>query len=194
MTKTTIQTVVGAVIVLIIGAVLGAFLVGTATGEQTFSGTTFDESNLVGDVYQGQTHVLMMQDGVFVGPIDTASNSVTVGTNGTALSAIKTGSATIWAPAQTIAATSSQQVELQSATDGSLASGLTGITADSICHVTMASSTNTTLGTLVVGGASASSTAGSIVARIVNLTGTTFTWDATASSSAKWKYTCFDPA
>ncbi len=194
MTKTTIQTVVGAVIVLIIGAVLGAFLVGTATNSDSFGGTTYDESNLVGDVRQGLTGVLVMQDGVIVGPISSGANSVTVGTNGTALAGVKTGGCTIWAPAQTITATTSQQVECQSATDGSLTSGLTGITADSTCHLTMASSTNTTLGTLVVGGASASSTAGSIVARIINFTGTTFTWDATASSSAKWKYTCYDPA
>lgn len=122
------------------------------------------------------------------------SGQLTLGTNGTQLAAIKTGSCTIWASGTTITATSSQQVECQSATDGSLASGLTGITTDSICSLTMASSTNTTLGTLVVGGSSASSTAGSIVARIINLTGTTFTWDATASSSPKWNYTCLDPA
>lgn len=117
-----------------------------------------------------------------------------VGSNGTDLAGIKTGSCTIWASSQTIAATSSAQVECQSATNGTLASGLTGITADSICSLNNASSTNTTSGSIVVAGVSASSTPGSIVARIANLTGGTFTWDATASSSAKWTYSCFDPS
>lgn len=118
---------------------------------------------------------------------------LTVGTNGTALSGLKTGSCTIWARATTIGATSTVQVECQSATNGSLASGLTGITSDSICQLTNASSTNTLSGSIVVAGVSASSTAGSIVARIANFTGTTFTWDSTASSSPKWQYTCYDP-
>lgn len=122
------------------------------------------------------------------------SGNVTVGSNGTELATLKTGACTIWAGAQTIAATSSQQVECQSSTVGTDVAGLTGVTADSICHLQTASSTNTTLGGIVVGGVSASSTAGAIVARIVNLTGTTFTWDATASSTPKWKYTCFDPS
>lgn len=122
------------------------------------------------------------------------TGSVTQGTSGTALAGIVTGGCTIWAGANTITATSTQQVECQSATNGTLASGLTGITSDSICHLTMASSTNTTLASIVVGGASASSTNGSIVARIINLTGTTFTWSAAASSTSKWKYTCFDPS
>ena len=114
-------------------------------------------------------------------------------TFGTTLAGIRTGSCTIWAGATTISATSTAQVECQSATDGSLASGLTGVTSDSTCELTTASSTNTTLGSIVVAGVSASSTAGSIVARIANFTGTTFTWNSTASSSAKWKYTCLDP-
>lgn len=123
---------------------------------------------------------------------------VTVGDNGTALANVKTGSCTIWAPANTIAATSSQQVECQGATNGSLSASLTGITTDSTCYLKMASSTNTTLGTILIGGASPTSTAtvsaGSLVARIVNLTGTTYTWSAAASSSAQWQYTCFDPS
>jgi hypothetical protein len=113
---------------------------------------------------------------------------------GSSINGIINGSCTVWAPATTIAATSTQQIVCQSATNGSLSSGLTGVTADSICTLTMASSTNTTVGGLVVGGASASSTAGNIVARLLNLTGTTFTWTDTASSSAQWRYSCFDPA
>ena len=116
----------------------------------------------------------------------------TWGTNGTSINAIKTGSCTIWDDSTTIAATTTDQVECQGATNGSI-SAITGITADSICTLTMASSTVTTLAGLDVQGASASSTAGTIVGRLSNLTGTTFTWTAAASSSAQWNYTCIDP-
>lgn len=122
------------------------------------------------------------------------TGSVTQGTSGTALAGIVTGGCTIWAPANTIAASTTQAVECQSSTSGTLASGLTGVTSDSICHLQTASSTNSTSNGIVVAGVSASSTNGSIVARISNFTGTTFTWSATASSTAKWKYTCFDPS
>ena len=118
---------------------------------------------------------------------------LTVGTNGTQFAGVKTGSCTIWTSSQTIAATSTQQIECQGATDGTI-SAITGITTDSVCSLAMASSTNTTVGSIALGGASASSTAGTIVGRLINLTGTTFTWTAAASSSDKWKYICFDPA
>lgn len=119
---------------------------------------------------------------------------LTLGTNGTKLAAIKTGSCTIWDDSTTIAASTTGQVECQSATTGALTSGLTGVTADSICSVRVASSTNTTIGGVFPVGVSASSTAGSIVVGLYNQTGTTFTWSAAASSSSQWKYTCFDPA
>jgi hypothetical protein len=122
------------------------------------------------------------------------SGTFKVGASGTSLAGIVTGSCTIWAPATTIAASTTQQVECQSSTSGSLASGLSGVTSDSTCVLRMASSTNTTSNGLVMGGTSASSTDGSIVGQVSNLTGGTFTWNATASSSAKWKYACFDPA
>lgn len=180
----------------IILAVLAVFGVGflTTHGGNLGGGTSYNESNLVGDVYQGLSHTLMMQNGVFVGPITTAQ-AVKVGTNGTSLAGIKTGSCTIWAPATTIAASTTQQVECQGATDGSI-SRISGITSDSTCVLTNASSTNTVSNSIVIAGQSASSTgtSGSIVARISNLTGGTFTWSSTASSSAKWKYLCVDPS
>ncbi len=122
------------------------------------------------------------------------SGQLTLGLNGTKLTTIKAGSCTIWSSATTIAASSTQQVVCQSATNGTLTSGLTGVTSDSICSVRIASSTNTTYGGLVPVGVSASSTPGSIVVGISNQTGATFTWSAAASSSPQWKYACFDPA
>lgn len=119
---------------------------------------------------------------------------LTLGANGTKLTAIKAGSCTIWDDATTIAASTTGQVVCQSATTGALTSGLTGVTSDSICSLKIASSTNTTSNGLAVLGVSASSTAGSIVAQLSNLTGATFTWSAAASSSSQWKYYCVDPA
>ena len=113
---------------------------------------------------------------------------------GTTVNADVFGSCTIWAGSQTIGATSTAQVVCQSATDGTLTSGLTNVTSDSYCTVTQASSTNTLSGGIAVGGVSASSTAGSIVVQIRNLTGATFTWNAAATSSSQWKYECKDPA
>jgi len=115
-----------------------------------------------------------------------------IGTNGTRTATDLYGSCTIWAPSQTIVATSTQQAVCQSATNGTLSS-ITGITTDSVCQVVMASSTNTTYGGIDIQGASASSTAGTIVLRIANFTGDTFTWTAAASSSSKWNYLCKDP-
>lgn len=169
--------------ILIVGVLLVALVGGQSTsfGGANCNGgncTDYDAVNVSEGYYVDDTEII---DG---------SGSLQVGT---ALDGIRVGSCTIWAPDQTIAATSTQQAVCQSATNGSLTSSLTGVTTDAICNVTNASSTNTTIGGIVVGGVSASSTAGNIVVRLVNLTGTTFTWDATASSSAKWQYTCFDP-
>lgn len=116
------------------------------------------------------------------------------GCSGTKWAGIVGGQATIWSSATTIAASSSAQVVLQTSTAGALTSGLTGVTADSICQVFMASSTNSTFLGLAVGGVSASSTAGSIVVQLFNQTGATFTWSAAASSSSQWQYLCHDPA
>lgn len=109
----------------------------------------------------------------------------------TALTALNFGSCTIWTSATTIAATSTQQIVCQANTDGSIGA-LSNITASSNCDLIMASSTNTTLGGLVVEGVSASSTAGTLVARLANFTGATFSWTSTASSSSQWEYQCFN--
>lgn len=58
---------------LIVGAVvlIGAFF--AAGGGDALRGVTYDESDLVGDVYNGRTHTLMLQEGELVGPIDTTA-------------------------------------------------------------------------------------------------------------------------
>lgn len=116
-----------------------------------------------------------------------------IGSSGTTIGGIVAGSCTIWAPAQTIAATTTQQIVCQSATNGGIATLGAGVTTDAICTLNHASSTNSTIGGLGVFGVSASSTQGTIVGQLSNLTGNTFTWTAAASSSAQWTYTCIDP-
>lgn len=149
--------------------------------------TNYDEIGTT-DGYEVDNSQVIDGSGNWVG-----TGTVKFGSNGTTLTAIKTGSCTIWAPATTIAASTTQQIVCQSATDGSIGS-ITGVTADSICQIINASSTNTTSNSIVVAGSSASSTAGTIVGRLSNLTGGTFTWTAAASSSAQWNYSCFDPS
>lgn len=91
MTKTNIG--IGALALLAIGLVLGVLGQRSnqvnVTPDKPLGGTVYDQSNLVGDVYQGIGGVLMMQSGVFVGPINTAntvtfSGEVTLGNCGTA--------------------------------------------------------------------------------------------------------------
>lgn len=129
--------------------------------------------------------------GLTITPIE-STDGVKIGSNGSTYANIKSGACTIWAPATTIAASTSQQIVCQSATDGSIGS-ITGVTTDSVCNLMMASSTNTTSNSISLQGISASSTAGTLVGRLSNLTGTTFTWSAAASSSSQWNYLCFDP-
>lgn len=127
----------------------------------------------------------------------TISGGLKVGSSGTSVNNKVTGVCTVWSSATTIAATSSAAVVCQSATDGSLTSGLTGVNSRAIVDIRMGSSTNTTVGGLIItGNVSASSTPGSILFRLYNATGATFTWTAAASSSSltnpTWTYTAED--
>jgi hypothetical protein len=102
MTKITtkILLIVSAVALLAIGYALGV-----GTSKNALGGTSYDAMNFVGDVSQGLGKVLMMQNGVFVGPIAT-SKTVTIGSAGSAVSLIKCGTAT-WNPASITSSTDS---------------------------------------------------------------------------------------
>lgn len=160
----------------LIVVVLAMVLVG---GNQSVTEVRYEERDLAGVT---NLDTLQLSDGI------------TIGTNGTSIAGVVAGSCTIRSGATTIAASTTQQVDCQSATNGGLSSGLTGVTADSICSLQHASSTSVAGQGLGVFGVSASSTAGSIVAQLSNLTGGTFTWSAAASSSSQWKYSCIDPS
>lgn len=115
------------------------------------------------------------------------SGNLTTGTSGTVISRINTGFCTIQASGTTITASSTKTVDCQASTTGTQ-SALTGVTAGDKCFLGEATTSPTTGQGLSVVGASASSTSGYITANIANLTGGTFTWTSTASSS--WPYYC----
>ncbi len=117
----------------------------------------------------------------------TFSGAVTIGSSGTAMSRMNFGECNIHASANTIAATSTVQVDCQSGTGTQTAiSDLPAWTAGDAMFLTMATSTNTTVEGLSILGVNASTTAGFITIDLFNGTGTTFTWTANASSS--WQY------
>lgn len=160
-----------------VGVAIAGIVVGSLFSVVTKSAPSQDYSGVYNQVQR-----VFDQAGVHIGP------------NGTNLNGLKVGGCTIYSTATTIAASSSAVTSCQAATDGSI-SGIAGITTDSVCTLQTASSTNPLFGGLLVGGVSASTTqAGTLDARIYNATGGTFTWSATASSSVKWNYSCFDPA
>ena len=70
--------IASAIALLAIGFALGVY--GSHSANNVGS-TSYDVKNFVGDVYQGMTHVLMFQNGAFVGPINSAQNATLSGTN-----------------------------------------------------------------------------------------------------------------
>lgn len=115
----------------------------------------------------------------------TTTGTLTLGTNGTALNAIQTGTCTIYAYSTTIAATSSARVDCQAG--AAALTAITGIASGDRIFATLASTTvDTTQGGLVLESAAASTTAGFITLKILNLTGAAFTWVSTASSSISY--------
>ena len=65
--KQTIQLVLGAVVLLVVGFVLGVY---ATASNQDLAGTDYDATRHVGDVYNGQLETLMMKDGRVTGPAE----------------------------------------------------------------------------------------------------------------------------
>lgn len=113
---------------------------------------------------------------------------------GTAINQMNDGTCYIKAYATTIAATTSVGVDCQataavSASTGSIGSPLAGVQLGDFVQATLSTTTaGTSYGGLSLLGASASTTAGYIVLRIENLTGTTFTWSTSASATGTASY------
>lgn len=113
------------------------------------------------------------------------TSTFTLGTNGTALTELKSGTCTIFAYATTIAASSSAQVDCQANTTGGL-TAISGIQSGDRVFASLASTTVAASNGLAITWVAASTTPGYITLKISNLTGTTFTWASTASSSVPY--------
>lgn len=137
----------------------------------------------------GQTHLsglYVEEDGL------TVSGATTLGSSGTAANQLNWGSCNLQPDSATIAASTTARVTCHG---GSFASGnaaftaLTGITSTSKI---VASLSTTTAGSTIAGlhllGVTASTTSGFIEARILNQTGTTYTWPTTGSASGTMQY------
>lgn len=117
----------------------------------------------------------------------TQTGALTVGSSGSSLARINRGVCNIHAGANTIAATSTIQLDCQAGTGVLTAlSNIPAWTAGDTVFVQQSTSTPTAISGLNLLGASASTTAGYITVRLANTTGTTYTWTAAASSS--WQY------
>lgn len=68
--------VIGGILILVVGFVLGVIGGRQAT---MLGGVVYEASRLVGDVYQGMSGQLMMSNGEFVGPINTANSVIVSG-------------------------------------------------------------------------------------------------------------------
>lgn len=112
----------------------------------------------------------------------TASAGELFSSTGTQVNRVNFGTCYVQASATTIAASSTATVDCQaSQTGGNTA--LTGITAGDTVIAQFASTTPTTIDGIMINGASASTTAGFITMVVSNMTGTTFTWTAAASTT-----------
>lgn len=152
--------------VLVIGVLVGAV------------GYAYFGNDAVGALQVAKTQAQVWAPGLRVG---TTTDATMVGFH-------KTGNCTIWAPSVTFTASTTQLVECQSATNGSIGALSTGIQYGDFVSVSMPTSTSATVNGIEVNGCSASTTGASrtIQCRLSNQTGANFTWTASASSS--WKY------
>lgn len=115
----------------------------------------------------------------------TNTGTITQGSSGNAVTQYNFGKCAIWANAQTIAASTTKNVDCSST--GRAGGTLTGITSTSNVIVTATSSLSSTYLGVRILSARASTTAGYITLSLKNLTGTTFTWSGTSSSTIAYQ-------
>lgn len=117
----------------------------------------------------------------------TTATTFKVGQEGTGATRINHGVCNIHAASNTIAATTTTQVDCQSGTGTQTAiSDMPAWAAGDATFLSMATTTSTVFEGLSILGVNASTTAGYITLDLYNGTGDTFTWSATASTS--WQY------
>lgn len=168
MSKQLIAVLAGVVVLVLL------MIAGSLSSAGFLGGTSYDENNLVGDVYNGLAHVLMMRDGEMVGPIDT-TNTVRIGSNGSTISEIKATTCDLSNANTSIAATSS----------GYVYCSVTGVASGDVPLVQLSTTTaNTKFGAWVITSAKASTTAGMIDMMLYNGTGAAAVPSATAVGSS----------
>lgn len=104
-----------------------------------------------------------------------------VGSVGSVISGIQSGTCTIFAYSTTIAASSTAQVDCQAG--ASSLSAISGITSGDRIFASLASTTSAIFEGIDIQWVAASTTPGYITMKLYNGTGGTFTWSSTASSS-----------
>lgn len=125
---------------------------------------------------------------------DIQAVSLKVGSTGTKVNQVNTGTCYLQPNAATIAATTTVDVTCQGKAlifnpNTVLATALTGVKSGDFVNVTLSTTTaSTAYGNIVLAGASASTTAGFITLRITNLTGSTFTWPTTGNATGTASY------
>lgn len=183
---------------IVLGVLVAILLVGATLYFSKSSPPPVGSPNPTGQVHYSLESFLQ---GLLVGPRSqfylsntgalTTSATVTVGSSGTALNRLNTGTCYLAPYATTITASTSASVDCQ-ATAGWSASGtsaLTGVTSGDFVQVRLSTTTaKATVNGLYVIGASASTTAGHIELLVSNLTGTTFTWPLVGSATGTASY------
>lgn len=148
------------------------------------------EEETVGSAVISTTQAIYKAAGLIAG-----AEGLTVGTSGTNIDRINTGTCYIKAYAASIAASSSASVDCQANDDvdaGGIAA-LTGVTFGDIVVANLSTTTaSDTFGGIYIKGAAASTTPGYITLEIVNLTGTTFTWPTTGTATGTASYIATD--
>lgn len=142
MTKTKI--VLGAVALLVVGFVLGVLGAKQEKVEVALGNAVeYGPSYFVGDVYNGQSGTKVLSGGEVVGPIDTGSNTVTIGSSGTAISGYKCATAS-WNPgAVTPTSTAETSVTVSGAALGDIALASISLSQQSLDLTAFATTTDT---------------------------------------------------
>ncbi len=175
--------------VFIVGAVVGGLIAGSFSAKDAAGGVYnqvqkyFYDGINVGTTNQfvvSKLGVLTSSATAAWSAAQTFTSTVQFGSSGTALTQIKKGTCTIFAYATTIAASSTGNVDCQAGV--AALTSLGDVLKTDLVFIQMPTSTPTTSNGMQYY-ASASSTSGFISLRVINNTGTTFTWTSQASSS-----------
>ena len=187
--------------VALVASLLGGFVSGLVGGNQSdqisFGGISHTNSGYVinEDGTDDDTRIEGDSDANLLS-IDAGNDTVAIGTNGTGMGRVNTGTCYYAPYSGAVAASSTAVVDCQATAtwDASGIAALTGVSSGDTVSVTAAttSAPQTFLGLDVIG-ATASSTDGYIQLHIRNLTGASYAWDTISTASGTASYTSIQP-